>query len=150
MKNQLLSATIFFSLLFFTTDCKAQFTFSVGSSLKLSNANFGYKFNKFNPYLSLQVLSGSFKNEYAGIEFDFNQQQIVNFKDSYTISATAILPTLGLKYFFLESNKLRAYGNINYSQLLLTGKVKNSDPLVDESYFKNQLKKNFIKNMVKF
>jgi opacity protein-like surface antigen len=48
-------------------------------------------------------------------------------------SATIFMPSIGLKYFFLESGKLKAYGLANYSKIFLSVKVKDSeDPTINE------------------
>lgn len=122
--------TIFlFAAFLLTLSAKAQFTFTASPGIQLNGASFGYKVQKFVPYLSLQMVGAKGEMVDSGKENDFNTGAIVDYTDTYTAKLNVILPTLGVRYYFMEANKLKAYGNLNFSKALLSGKVEDStDP----------------------
>ncbi|MGV3631312.1 MAG: hypothetical protein ACO1O6_08900 [Bacteroidota bacterium] len=121
--------TLFFAALALSLGASAQFAFSVSPGTQLSGTQFGYKVQKFVPYLGVQMLmaKGEFIN--SGKEYDFDSDLIKGYENTLSGKISMILPTIGLKYFFIQSNKLKAYGNANFSKLILGGKVDDStDP----------------------
>lgn len=121
--------TLFIAALALSLSASAQFAFSVSPGMQLSGTQFGYKVQKFVPYIGIQMwmVKGEFVD--SGKEYDFDQDAIVSYERTLSGKISMILPTIGLKYFFLESNKLKAYGNANFSKLILGGKVEDSsDP----------------------
>lgn len=111
---------------------KAQFTFNVSPGLQFNSANFGYKVDKFVPYLGLQVLSANANLNEKGQRYDSNIGTIVPYENVYKFSGTVYMPTIGLKYFFLEINKLKLFGNASFTKIFLSGKINDSsDPEVN-------------------
>lgn len=128
--------TLFIAALALSLSASAQFAFSVSPGLQLSGTQFGYKVDKFVPYLGLQMLMVKGELNQTGQENDFNGN-IVTYNDTYSAKLSLIMPTIGLKYFFIESNKLKAYGNANFSMLLIGGKIEDStdpDQTADEQF----------------
>jgi hypothetical protein len=41
------------------------------------------------------------------------------------------MPTIGIKYFFIETNKLKSYGTMSFTKFLLSGKIEDD---TDENY----------------
>ncbi len=128
MKKQ----TLLFAALLFSALASAQFTFSVNPGATLNSAGFGYKVQKFVPYLGLQMFRMNGEIVDTGKENDVNTGNIVDYTDTYTAKLNIFLPTLGVKYFFIERNKIKAYGNLNFSKSFLSGEVNDStDPFQD-------------------
>lgn len=128
-KTLLLTAVLLYNLNAFS-----QFTFSASPGIQLNNANFGYKFKKFNPYLGIQFWNAKGEFTETGKEFNSNGN-LVDYKNTYEAKMTLILPCIGLKYFFWNANKIQAYGNLNFSKLMMSGKIEDSqdpDNSVDE------------------
>ena len=124
-------ATILLSL---CIESKAQFTFSVNPGIQLNSAGFGYKINKFVPFIGLQVFSISSELNESGKRYDDNIGDIISYEDKYKYSGTLFMPVLGLKCFFIEKNKLKAYGTACFTKPFLTGKIENNTnaPASDE------------------
>jgi len=104
-----------------------QFAFSVSPGLQINGATFGYKLNKFVPFVGLQVFNANMNVTETWKTFDYDWYQIVDETESYHVSATAFLPTIGVKYFFLEKNKLKAYGTASFTDVLLSAKVEYTE-----------------------
>ncbi|MCE3295363.1 MAG: hypothetical protein K0R65_1077 [Crocinitomicaceae bacterium] len=122
--------TLFIAALALSLSASAQFAFSVSPGLQLSGTQFGYKVQKFVPYIGIQMFMAKGEMIDKGTQNDPETGEIESFEDTYSAKISMILPTIGLKYFFLESNKLKAYANANFSKLILGGKIEDStDPL---------------------
>ncbi len=119
--------TLFIAALALSLSASAQFSFSVSPGLQLSGTQFGYKVKNFVPYLGVQMFSAKGELVNTGKEYDFDQDAIVAYENTLSGKISFILPTVGLKYFFLESNKLKAYGHANFSKMILSGKVEDSE-----------------------
>jgi hypothetical protein len=122
---------ILFSVSTFMISCAsfAQLTFSVSPGLQINGTNIGYKVQKFIPYLGFQMMNvgGEWKED--GFQNNFITGMIEPFSNTYSAKLTVMMPSLGLRYYFVESNKLKAYGNVAFSKALLSGKLEDStDP----------------------
>jgi len=117
----------------------AQFTFSVSPGLQFNSAAFGYKISKFVPFIGLQVLSGSANMKEKGQEYDPGLGILVSYEDEYKFSGAVYMPTIGTKYFFIEKNKLKAYGALSFTKFLLSGKVADSNDPSANSDFKDEV-----------
>lgn len=106
----------------------SQVSFNLNIGRNNSNAQFGYVYKKFNPYLSFQYLGFSASSVYSGKENDPFTGEIVDFEDEYSTKISFLMPTIGLKYFVLERNKLKAYANIFYSKPIVRAKLDVDDP----------------------
>jgi hypothetical protein len=113
---------------------KAQITFSVSPGVKTNGSSFGYKHKNFNPYVGLQLIGGKGELIMSGSDFDASGN-LYTFKNTLSAKLNVYMPTLGLKYFILEKNKLKAYGNLNFSKGFITGKIEDStDPTVNADF----------------
>lgn len=109
-----------------------QFYFGVNPGLTSNSANFGYKVGNFVPYAALQLVSGSATYDYSSRYWDSYDERWYTYTDNESASVNLILPTLGVKYFFIESNDLKAYANLSLSKAFLTGKMKDDGTIVEE------------------
>jgi hypothetical protein len=72
-------------------------------------------------------VSGEFRED--GFRNNFMNDVIEPFSNTYSAKLNVTMPSLGLRYYFVESNKLKAFGNIAFSKALLSGKLEDStDP----------------------
>lgn len=121
--------TLLFAAFVLTLSANAQFTFTANPGLQLNGASFGYKVQKFVPYLNIQMIGAKGEILDYGKTNDINTGAIVDYNDSYKAKLNVILPTLGVRYYFMEVNKLKAYGNLNFSTVIASGKIEDSsDP----------------------
>jgi hypothetical protein len=129
MKKTILSLVVSVIISLFCREAKAQLTFSVSPGLSLNSASFGYKMKKCVPFISLQVLSARSVMNETGKRFDAGTGAVVNYKDEYKFSGTIYMPTLGVKYFFKETNKIKAYGLVSFTKFLFSGNIEDdNDP----------------------
>jgi hypothetical protein len=77
----------------------SQMTFSVSPGLSFNSASFGYKLNRFVPFIGIQHLGANLNvvNEFK--EFDFNVGGIVDQKISIGVKANVFMPNIRTKYF---------------------------------------------------
>jgi len=101
----------------------SQLTFSVAPGLNLNSACFGYKTGNFVPFIGIQMMALSGKSIETGTEWDYDTNQPVLFEDESKISGSLIIPTLGVKYFALEKNKLKGYAMAALSKPFFNAKV---------------------------
>lgn len=106
---------------------KAQFHFSISPGMQLNGALFGYKLKKCVPYIGFQMMGGSVNFTETGKKHDPNTGDVIDYKDLYKASGAVYIPSLGCKYFFIETNKLKAYANLSVSKFLLSAKVEDSN-----------------------
>jgi hypothetical protein len=97
----------------------SQFTFTAAPGLNLNSAYFGYKMGKAVPYIGIQ---------YCGITGSYTQN--VNYTGATTdesnevkIAGRVIMPSIGLKYFAIEKNKVKGYVNATFAKPFLSAKV---------------------------
>lgn len=103
-------------LLVFAINGYCQFSFTASPGINLNSAYFGYKINdKLVPHIGIQYVlaSGSF-----------------NYSDNTPtdkVSASLLIPTIGIKYFALKTNKIRGYFNLDITKPVINGKITGSD-----------------------
>ena len=141
MKKIILIPVFLTTVSLFCIESKAQFTFSVNPGIQLNSAGFGYKINKFVPIIGLQILHGSANLNEKGKRYDPGTGDIVSYEDKYKFSGTIYVPTLGVKYFFTENNKLRAYGAMSFAKFIPSGKVEDSRNADANDDLKNEIRK---------
>ncbi len=140
MKSKFLIPLIITCTLF-TLQSQAQFTFSVGTGFQQNSGTFGYKFKKFVPQIGIQAIHGGANMTENGQRNDTSTGIIIPYEDNLKFSGTIYLPSIGLKYFFMETDKLNAYGVFNFTKLIVSAKIDDSnDPKANEDLQK-QLKK---------
>jgi len=109
----------------------SQVSFNLNMGKNSSNAQFGYMFKKFNPYLAFQYASFGGTAVDSGKKEDPNTGVIVNFEDEYSAKISLLMPTLGLKYYILERNKLKAFANLFYAKPIIRAKLDINDPVIE-------------------
>ena len=123
MKTKLL--LVFFTLSVMIPEGFCQFSFGVSPGIGLNGVHFGYRTrNKFVPYIGFQYMTGKFKSEETGQEFDNDLSQVVSYSDKMEFSGGLYLPAIGLKYFIKEHNKLHPYLSFGLTKPIISGKVK--------------------------
>ncbi len=112
---------IAFALVFVSHFTYGQFSFGVSPGLSLNGAYFGYQIKEnFVPFVSFQFLRGNIALESTGREFDWDLMQMVDYSYTANSSAGIYLPSVGLKYFFKNHNKLKAYGSLAITKPILS------------------------------
>jgi hypothetical protein len=111
----------------------AQYSFGIGTGLSMNNAWLGYSINKkFVPFMGLKIISMNADFSSKGFEYDFDLEQLVPFENSAEIALQAIVPTLGVKYFFKEKEKVKTYGILTFNKPIISGKIKLDGDTQDE------------------
>lgn len=104
----------------------SQFAFGVAPGLSTNSAYFGFKIGKVVPYVGFQYANAGFKIEQTGMEWD--GADVVPFSDEMKISANLYVPTVGVKFFAVEHNKLKAYFNLSLAKPLVRERLKKMVP----------------------
>jgi outer membrane autotransporter protein len=125
-KNFLLISAV---MLLATSQAFGQFTFSAAPGLNLNSASFGYKMGKVVPYIGIQ---------YCGISGSYTQD--VNYVSSATTDETneaklagkIIMPSLGVKVFAIEKNKVKGYFNATIAKPFISAKVSINGSDIEE------------------
>lgn len=100
----------------------SQFSFSVAPGIATNSATFGYKIGNAVPYAGLQVLSGGFNMMYTDHYQDGSEW--VTEKNEMKANVNLIMPSVGVKYFAVETGDLKAYVNLAANKPMISGKVK--------------------------
>lgn len=123
-------------LMTFSYQLHAQLAVGVSPGFSLNSAQIGYKINKVVPYVSYQYYRASFKTTTETKEYNADLQEIVDVTFEDKLSANLHLPTIGVKYFFKEKDKLKAYVNLNVTKpiasLKYTEDGKEDEEIQDE------------------
>lgn len=135
MKTKLSLLLVTFTVLSIST--YGQFSFGVSPGLNLNSAYFGYAIkDKIVPYIGFQFLNGKYNTEETGERFDYDQNKVVTYSDKTELSGYILLPNLGVKYFFLQKNKIKTYLSLCISKPFISGKLKH-DETDDEEFNRN-------------
>ncbi len=111
----------------FALNASAQFTFSVAPGLSFNGASFGYKLGKFVPFIGVQHYGFSSTSSVNYKEYDFEQGGIVSKEESLFTRINLFLPNVGVKYFFIEREELKAHLSLNLTTPIIRGKIINND-----------------------
>ena len=103
----------------------SQMTFSVSKGNSLSTATVGYKFKRIVPFLGFQYYGTSTSISYSDQYYDYDSLGLVTNSYSDNLKASLILPSLGVKYFILEREKLKAYSSLSFTLPILS--LKSDD-----------------------
>ncbi len=119
-------------VLFLVLPVFGQYTLSISSGLSAKGGTFGYQINeKLNAYLGLNYIKGS-----ANLSESFSEREngVLIFMDDDNIEfeARIFIPTLGVKYFILEKNKVKLYGNANVSFPMLSAQLIEDGDIEEE------------------
>ncbi len=116
-KNVLLTIA---AILMATLPAFSQFTFTAAPGLNLNSASFGYKMGKAVPYIGIQYcgIMGSYKQD-----VNFTGGTGTDFSDDVKLTGRVIMPSIGLKYFAIEKNKVKGYFNVTLAKPFLSAKL---------------------------
>jgi hypothetical protein len=96
---------------------------STGDRFELNGANFGYKINdRFVPFIGLQYLNVNAEFKETVVEYKTEFKDAETYANNESFKANVYIPAIGLKYFFLHRNKLKAYGSIRFFKPLVNAK----------------------------
>ena len=115
----------------------SQFSFSVAPGIAANSATFGYKIGNAVPYASIQLLTGGAKV----VETDYYQSgsEWITNKDEMQVNVNLIMPSIGVKYFAVETGDLKAYVNLAATKPMISGKMKHNG--TEEEHFAEQIDK---------
>jgi hypothetical protein len=107
----------------------SQFTFSAAPGLNLNTASFGYKMGKAVPYIGIQYcgITGSYKTD-----VNYTGGTGTDYSDDAKIAGRVIMPSIGLKYFAIEKNKVKGYFNATLAKPFLSAKLTINGSEVEE------------------
>jgi len=108
----------------------SQFAFGVSPGFTATNAYFGYKAGAVVPYVAFMYANAGFTMDYSDHYFDGVDWQTVTHDTK--ISGHFLMPTIGIKFFAIEKNKLSAYFNLAVTKPFVRGKAE-SDGTEEES-----------------
>jgi hypothetical protein len=94
----------------------SQFSFGVSPGLSTNTAYFGFKIGKVVPYVGLQYASAHLNVEVG---------------DTIDGKVSLIVPEVGVKFFAIEKNKLKAYFNLNVTKPFISGKLTQNGTEMD-------------------
>lgn len=119
-------------VLCFVLSVFGQYTLSISSGLSAKGGTFGYQINdKLNAYLGLNYIKA-----YANLSESFSEREngVLVFMDDDNIEfeAKILIPTLGVKYFILEKNKVKLYSNANVSFPMLSAQLIEDGDIEEE------------------
>ena len=126
-------------LLFGAYNAQAQFTFTVNPGWNYNGANFGYKAGIFLPYAGVTYFGGSSKISNTYTTFNYNSNMMEEVSNVTEFKGNVILPTIGCRFYFLNTGDLKAFANVNTTKPIVTAKyVYNGteDPDLND-YVKN-------------
>jgi hypothetical protein len=135
MKKSLLMIALF---AFLASPVFGQFYFSASPGINLNGASFGYKIGKLVPYAGLQMIHANFKMD--NTDYDWDGAQWDRYTYSLDVTGNIFIPTVGAKYFFIEQNKLKAYGNLSLYKPIIKIKASAIDDGVAVQNFDTEVK----------
>lgn len=107
--------TVFAIMVCLSVTSFSQINFSVAKGNSLTTAKVGFKYKKFVPFIGLQNYSVSASVNASNQYYDINTLGLETETYIEDIKASAILPSIGVKYFFLEREKLKAFTSLSYT-----------------------------------
>ncbi len=102
----------------------SQLSFGVSPGFSLNSAYFGYKINKVVPSVGFQYYGAKMTYEESGKEFNSTLFLLMDYTDESSFSVNLYVPSIGVKYFIAQRNKVQAYLSLNVSKPILNGKMK--------------------------
>lgn len=121
MKKLLIKTLACFAL-FGAYNAHAQFTFTVNPGFNYNGANFGYKTGIFLPYGGVTYFGGTSKYTNTYTSFNYNTNMMEEVTNENEFKGNLILPTIGCRFYFLNSGDLKAYANVNATKPIITAK----------------------------
>jgi len=128
MKKNILVFGIVFCL---SVTSFSQITFSVSKGNSLTAAALGYKYKKMVPFIGFQYYGVSASVSSSNEQYEYNPntdsyELVTNFYDD-ELKASVMLPSLGVKYFVLERDKLKAFTALSFTLPILSAKSDDAD-----------------------
>lgn len=115
-------------LIVLATKSYSQMSFGISPGIGVKGAYFGYKIkNKIVPYIGFQHFGLNYEYSESGQKYDYVLDEVVGFKEDFTFSGNLYIPTLGVKYFLKERNKLKPYFSVNVSKPIISAKRANNN-----------------------
>ena len=105
-------------------ESNAQFAFTVNPGLNYNGATFGFKAGNIVPYIGVSYMGGKGSYTSEGTQFNNTTMAMESYSNKDEISGQLIIPTLGMKYYFVNAGDLKAFGNINISKPIFTATAK--------------------------
>lgn len=104
----------------------SQFAFGVAPGLSTNTAYFGYKAGKVVPYVGFQFANVKFTNEWDSHTYEYtgSDYEWVDDDGDMKISGGIYVPNIGVKFFAVEQNKLKAYFNLSVAKPFIRGKYQ--------------------------
>jgi hypothetical protein len=125
MKKVLLLLSV---CLLFAVKGYSQFAFGVAPGLSTNTAYFGFKAGKVVPYVGFQYANIKFTNEWESHTYEYDgdigDYVWVDDDGDMKISGSLYVPNIGVKFFAIEQNKLKAYFNLSVSKPFIRGKMQ--------------------------
>jgi hypothetical protein len=117
-KNLILIAAL---AMLVTAPAFSQFTFTAAPGLNLNSASFGYKFGKVVPFIGIQYMGANVNITLTGTEWGTSAPE--EFTDEIKVKGSIFMPTIGVKYFAVEKNKVKGYVIGSFSKPMLNAKM---------------------------
>ena len=108
----------------------SQFAFGVAPGLTATNAYFGYRAGPVVPYVSFMYANVGFKMDYTDHYYDGIEWQTIT--HDMKLSGHLLMPSIGLKFFAVEKNKLSAYFNLAVTKPFLRAKAESDGVEAEE------------------
>lgn len=126
-------------LIVLVTKSYSQMTFGISPGIGVKGAYFGYKIkNKIVPYIGFQHFGLNYEYSESGQKYDYMLDEVVDFKNDFSFSGNLYIPTLGVKYFLKEHNKIKPYFSVNVSKPIISAKRKDNNE--EDENFKELIK----------
>ncbi len=117
-------------LVFISAPAFSQFTFSVAPGLNLNSAYFGYKAGKVVPFVGFNMVAISGSLNETGSRWD--DPEVVEYDETAKLKGSLLMPTLGLKFFAVEKNKVKGYVIASLTKPLVNAKLTFDGEEVEE------------------
>jgi hypothetical protein len=102
----------------------SQFSFGVAPGLSANTAYFGFKAGKVVPYVGFQFANVKVNTVETGAAWDDIEYDIVSYSNEMKISGNLYVPNVGIKFFAIEKNKLKAYFNLSVAKPMIRANVE--------------------------
>jgi hypothetical protein len=109
----------------------SQVSFGLNMSKNTTSAQFGYFYKRFNPYFSMQYVSVKASIDAKIQEIDPFSGMLATNSYDFSGKLSMTMPTIGLKTFLVERNKLKAFVNLAYSKPMLRANLDVGVPAIE-------------------
>jgi hypothetical protein len=103
----------------------SQVTFGVAPGFSLNSAQLGYQVNpNIIPFIGIQYANVGFTFKDTYTSWDYDIDAAVTTTDEGKFTGSVIIPTVGVKYFIANQNKLKSYVTACVSKPLVSAKAE--------------------------